>query len=268
MGTFASKTQEDYIQRLDLYSEMLAACLAVLSLLALFGGASTQKCFNATDCDPDICKLTYCKCSDTKPPVEKPNMPQIVYLTFNNAFTAQAEEQFYRSLFNGAYRNPDDCPLRATHFLTTSYTDYSLVNKYRNMGHEMGSNSITHRNNITYWATLPEDEWADEFVGLRKMVTQFANIPSEEITGVRAPFLQGGGDVQFNAMKRHGFTYDCSWPTRAYGYINASEALYPYTLDYKSDQDCPIEPCPKCSHPGVWVQPIIDLEDLWIGSNP
>ena len=44
--------------------------------------------------------------------------------------------------------------------------------------------------------------------------------------------------------------------------------MFPYTLDYKSKQDCPIEPCPSCSWPGVWEQPMIDLEDEWIGSNP
>ena len=44
--------------------------------------------------------------------------------------------------------------------------------------------------------------------------------------------------------------------------------MFPYTLDYKSKQDCPIEPCPHCSWPGVWEQPMIDLEDEWLGSNP
>ena len=56
--------------------------------------------------------------------------------------------------------------------------------------------------------------------------------------------------------------------TRAYGYIDAEYGLYPYTLDYASKQDCPIAPCPECSHPGVWVQPMLDLEDEWYGSNP
>ena len=44
--------------------------------------------------------------------------PQIVYLTFDDAFTAQAEEQFYRSLFDGTYKNPNGCDIRATHFIT------------------------------------------------------------------------------------------------------------------------------------------------------
>ena len=86
--------------------------------------------------------------------------------------------------------------------------------------------------------------------------------------GTRAPFLQGGGDNMFEMLSENNFNYDCSWPTRAYGYVDAENGLYPYTLDYSSIQDCPIEPCPKCSYPGTWVQPMIDLEDRWFNSNP
>ena len=57
-------------------------------------------------------------------------------------------------------------------------------------------------------------------------------------------------------------------PALRYGYLDAEYAMFPYTLDYKSKQDCPIEPCPSCSWPGVWEQPMIDLEDEWLGSNP
>ena len=44
--------------------------------------------------------------------------PQIVYITFDDAFTAQAESQFYRSLFDGTFKNPNGCDIRATHFVT------------------------------------------------------------------------------------------------------------------------------------------------------
>ena len=72
----------------------------------------------------------------------------------------------------------------------------------------------------------------------------------------------------FQMLAENNFQYDCSWPTRAYGYTDAEQGLFPYTLDYKSTQDCPIKPCPECKYPGVWVQPMTDLEDEWIGSNP
>lgn len=72
----------------------------------------------------------------------------------------------------------------------------------------------------------------------------------------------------FQMIAENNFKYDCSWPTRSFGYVDAESGLYPYTLDYSTVQDCPIKPCPKCSYPGTWVQPMIDLEDEWIGSNP
>lgn len=89
-----------------------------------------------------------------------------------------------------------------------------------------------------------------------------------KILGHRAPFLQMGGDSLFQMLAENNFEYDCSWPTRHYGYLDAEAGLFPYTMDYASIQDCPIEPCPTCSYPGLWVQPMIDLEDEWIGSNP
>ena len=40
----------------------------------------------------------------------------------------------------------------------------------------------------------------------------------------------------FQMLSENNFVYDCSWPTRQYGYIDAEYGLYPYTLDYKSKQ--------------------------------
>jgi len=107
-----------------------------------------------------------------------------------------------------------------------------------------------------------------EMVGLRKMIGQFANIPTEEIVGTRIPFLMEGGEEQFAMMQNHGFQYDCTQATQNYGYMDADRGLFPYTLDYKSVQDCPVGACPKCSYPGIWMQPMIDLEDNRFGGNP
>jgi len=135
-------------------------------------------------------------------------------------------------------------------------------------GHEIAAHSITHRNNISYWEKMDVEQWKNEMVGIRKTIAQFATLNPCEITGNRAPFLQGGGDKMFQMLYENNFDYDCSWPTRKFGYLDAAAGLYPYTMDFKTVQDCPIEPCPKCSYPGLWVQPMIDLEDDWIGSNP
>merc|ERR1719219_1150032 len=236
-----------------------------LSLLCL---TAAQTCSPAVKCDPSLCKKPDCHCSGEETIISDLDArPQIVYLTFDDGFTALAEEQFYRGLFDGTYKNPNNCSIRATHFIAHTSTDYSLVNQYWHKGHEIAAHSITHRNNLTYWETMSPEEWKTEMVGVRKMIGQFANLDPCEVKGNRAPFLQGGGDNMFSMLQNNSFLYDCSWPTRAYGYIDAEYGLYPYTLDYSTKQDCPIKPCPECSWPGVWVQPMIDLEDEWYGSN-
>merc|ERR1711976_713859 len=245
--------------------------LQFFNFVVILGVVSAQSCTQAERCDSNLCTTNNdgnCHCSGTETPYSIEHRPQIVYLTFDDGFTAIAEEKYYRGLFNGTFTNPNGCPIRATHFLTQTATDYSLVNQYWHMGHEMAAHSISHRNNVTYWSEMSPEEWKEEMVGIRKMIGQFANIPPCQVKGTRAPFLQGGGDNMFQMLSENNFVYDCSWPTRQYGYIDAEYGLYPYTLDYKTKQDCPIQPCPTRSWPGIWEQPMIDLEDEWIGSNP
>jgi hypothetical protein len=189
--------------------------------------------------------------------------PQIVYLTFDDAFTKLAMDNYYSQLFEGQFKNPNGCAIRATHFLTHQSTDYSLVNKYYAKGHEMASHSITHRSNTTYWSTLSKQGWVDEMVGMRTIISNFANVPADAITGLRVPYLQSGGDTQYAMMSENNF-YDCSRPTQAFGYMNMENGLWPFTMDYQVKMDCQIDPCPKCSFPKVWVQPMLDLEDSWL----
>ena len=69
-------------------------------------------------------------------------------------------------------------------------------------------------------------------------------------------------------MAENDFLYDASAPSRAFGYTNMQNGRWPFTYDYKSDMDCQIAPCPTCSFPGVWSQPLLDFEDNRIGENP
>jgi len=216
----------------------------------------------APPCPTDgSCKLPDCACPGSEPDVPLADRPQIVYLTYDDAFTALAEKMFYHELYTGALTNPDGCPIRATHFLTARSMDYSLVNKYHAMGHEMAAHSISHRSPPSYWKTLNESQWEDEMYGMKKMIHMYGKIPLDDIKGVRAPYLQGGGDAQYNMMKNKGFEYDCTMPSQTHGYIHMDHGWWPYTEDYSGRDVCQIEPCPRCSHPGIWNQPILDLED-------
>jgi hypothetical protein len=257
--------------------------LGLFSLLAYFtlsvnAGATTQEpqnsnCTRGEYCFDKTCELPNCRCSGDDPTYDSDyvvaSMPQIIYLTYDDGFTSIAESQFYRGLFDGTYKNPDGNAIRATHFLTHSYTDYELVNNYwRELGHEMASHSVTHRTNQDYWKGINEDGWTAEALGMRKAITQFANIPAQFIEGFRSPYLQMGGDEMFAALANSGFKYDCSWASREYGFQHLDAGLYPYTMDFESIQDCEIGPCPECDYPGFWVQPMLDLEDNWFDSNP
>ena len=57
-------------------------------------------------------------------------------------------------------------------------------------------------------------------------------------------------------MQDNGFEYDCSAPSRVFGYQNMQYGRWPFTYDWYQDMDCQIEPCPQCSFPGVWSQPM------------
>ena len=72
----------------------------------------------------------------------------------------------------------------------------------------------------------------------------------------------------YKMMADNDFLYDCSAPSRVYGYTNMKYGRWPFTYDYYSDMDCQIQPCPKCSFPGIWSQPILDFEDGRVGENP
>lgn len=89
----------------------------------------------------------------------------------------------------------------------------------------------SHRNPENWWsqnATL--EDWFDEMVGQANILNRFANIPTSEIRGMRAPFLKTGGNRQFLMLKEFGFVYDSSIKSS----FSNDNPLWPYTLDYKT----------------------------------
>jgi len=76
-----------------------------------------------------------------------------------------------------------------------------------------------------------------------------------QIKGMRAPFLQIGGDNMYNVLKQANFQWECSRPTLNF----RKPGLWPYTNDYQSSQDCQIGPCPVGEYRGLWTVPMIDM---------
>lgn len=111
--------------------------------------------------------------------------------------------------------------------------------------------------NQTYWREATPQDLLEEFGGQKTIISTFANIPPEDITGVRTPQLQLEGDVSIDAYVASDLSYDNSWPTLT------SEHILPYTLNYASTQKCVVTmTCPTEAHEGFWVAPITNIKGV------
>lgn len=213
----------------------------------------------AVACDPAVCQPPACRCAATSMDGGKTpsaEIPQLVTLTFDDAVTALNYKYFERALSNRF--NPDGCPAAATFFVSHEYTDYSKVHALWAAGHEIALHSVTHNYLGEHWKSITVDGLIAEFGDQLEIMEHFANLDTEEIRGMRMPLFQLSGNNSFDAMRWLGLEYDSSWPSQDY----MTAGLWPYSLEYKSIQDCPIGPCPNASLPDVWVNPILDWEDM------
>ncbi|CAH0598269.1 unnamed protein product [Chrysodeixis includens] len=231
---------------------------SVVLLFVCVAAAVADESVLAEDCDEELCKLPDCRCSSTNIPggLAPRDTPQFVTVTFDDGVNNQ-NILTYREVLYGR-KNSNNCPAGATFYVSHEYTNYQFVNELYNQGYEIALHSISHQTPQTYWATASYDALKEEFADQRVLTAHFANIPMDAIKGVRLPFLQMSGDTSFKVMSDFGLVYDCSWITNNY----SDPALWPYTLKYKSIQDCVVPPCPTGSIPNTWVQPMVSWTDL------
>jgi len=232
--------------------KILAALLSVL-FLNLAASSNVKE-----SCNPAECVAPDCRCFSQSPPdgLHPEDIPQLVFLTFDEAITKTNMVNYSSILHNR--KNPNDCPVTMTFFVTHDSNDYTFTHQLFYTGNEIASASISHSTPAQTWASKTVEEWTDELGGMRQTLAKFANIPIASIQGERAPFLQTSGDVTFQAMQKSGLKWDCSYPTIKY----SEPAAFPYTMDYGFAQDCQIEPCPTSTYPGVWNVPMIVLRDV------
>ncbi|XP_026735424.1 uncharacterized protein LOC113499228 [Trichoplusia ni] len=231
------------------------------SVVLLFVGAAVavaEEVVLAKDCDVELCKLPDCRCSSTNIPGDllPRDTPQFVTVTFDDGVNNLNIMTYREVLYNR--KNSNGCPAGATFYVSHEYTNYQFVNELYNQGYEIALHSISHQTPQTYWATASYNSLKEEFADQRVLTSHFANIPMDAIKGVRLPFLQMSGDTSFQVMSDFGLVYDCSWITNNY----SDPALWPYTLEYKSTQDCVVPPCPTASIPKTWVMPMVSWTDL------
>ncbi|KAJ3650694.1 hypothetical protein Zmor_016776 [Zophobas morio] len=221
----------------------------------------------AEECNSSVCTLeNNCACTTGKSPISPfEDTPRLVSLTFSEAVTEDLYDNLWEPLlFNR--KNPDGAPISGTFFVPHEYTNYYIVHDLYINGFEIGVNSITSNYSELYWATASVDTLIQEFEGQRTIISHFANIPKEDIVGVRTPQLQLQGDVSISSYVASGFEYDSSWSS------DSRFDVYPYTLDYKSTQECRTgTTCPVESHPGFWIAPIVDRQGCggmdWMDCN-
>jgi len=205
----------------------------------------------ASKCDPNICRLPSCYCGGTSVPggLSREDIPQFVLLTFDDAVNS-LNQQFFKNLFTRSRTNPNQCPIKATFYISHEWTDYSQVQDLYADGHEVASHTVTHSDGKGF----DEVKWADEVIGMAEMLVRYAGVNPKDIKGMRAPFLQVGGDAMFSTLRRYGLYYDSSMST--------AQKSWPYTLEYRMPHSCSVKPCPTESHPGMWEIPMPTIKDV------
>ena len=214
---------------------------------------------NPSVCSSQTCRLPKCFCAGKEAPrqMDPGALPQMVMFTFDDAVNEQVYD-YYEELFPEDILNPNGCPVSITFFISHNWTDYNMVKELYDRGHEIGSHSITHRMPQSWWRYGPAEDWEREIQGQRENLAQLASIPEEEIRGMRAPFLDTGGDEQYKMMEKHGFEYDASFMTGPHDKGGA----WPFTLDFvPSWEYCTNLNCPKERHPRIWEVPL----NRWVG---
>ncbi|XP_014668534.1 PREDICTED: uncharacterized protein LOC106809829 [Priapulus caudatus] len=105
---------------------------------------------------------------------------------------------------------------------------------------------------------MSDREMSAEYRDQRVMFDIFSGIPPNEITGVRAAYLQTKGNDFMRRMQNDEFTWDSSYATD-----RINPATWPYTFDYLDTTGCAVRPCVTEPVPGMWEIPLVD----WIDTN-
>ena len=93
--------------------------------------------------------------------------------------------------------------------------------------------------------SFSKNQWFKEIQGQRQLLHLYGGVNIKDIRGMRSPYLQGGGNTQFEMLYEANFTYDATMPI-----FENDPPFWPFTLDYAINHECVITPCPNNSFPG------------------
>lgn len=137
-------------------------------------------------------------------------------------------------------QNPNGCKATATFFVSHEYTQYEMAQALYHNRHHIADHTISHRTPSSWWKNATYGQWTDEIVGQREILRKWGQVNEDDVVGFRAPFLQIGGNTMYQVLFDNKFLYDSSMPTQQF----IDPPMWPYTLDYRSTQECVIPPCP------------------------
>ncbi|KAH9415740.1 chitin binding [Dermatophagoides pteronyssinus] len=207
---------------------------------------------NAERCTEQQCHLPYCRCGSSTIPdgLKSKDIAQLVMITFDDSIN-ELNWELYQEIFSNRF-NPNGCPILGTFYVSHEWTDYSQVQNLYSIGHEMASHTITH----SFGDKFSKEKWLNEVNGQREILSLYGGVKYEDVRGMRAPFLQPGGNRQYEMLYDANFTYDSSLPV-----FENNPPYWPYTFDYAMSHDCMITPCPSKSFPGLWEVGMVMLID-------
>ncbi|TPX47218.1 hypothetical protein SeLEV6574_g02769 [Synchytrium endobioticum] len=222
---------------------LLILCTTALVLLVSFAVPAQAQLRSGYRCDPNACKAPTCKCPSTQAPWNPTStkLPMLATLTFDDAINSVVLPSILGTL--GNHTNPNGCPLSATFFVSTQYTDFSLVQQFYAAGHEIAVHTVHHYS----------DPSSDEIESALTAISKWAGIPQSKIRGFRTPFLNYTTSTFQSLLANGHFLYDSSMPTGAV-------PVWPHTLDNGFALDCVTGTCdPTAKFPGLWEVAMSDL---------
>jgi len=108
---------------------------------ALFMAGMTQA---QNACNPAQCIFPACLCPSASPPkgMDPKTVPQFFTLTYDDAI--QAPTVPVAASLMTPHRNPNGCPIKATWFAQTLYSDFALIQQWYAAGNEVADHTMNH----------------------------------------------------------------------------------------------------------------------------
>ncbi|XP_052788900.1 chitin deacetylase 8-like [Mya arenaria] len=226
------------------------ACLFLAVFLGLIGTVHGLYC--KRDCHPPKCS-----CPQYNYPMNREDIPQMVYFGFDDAVNVMVSA-LYDRIFTENRTNPNGCPAKMTLFVSHKYTDYRRVKNFHENGHEIGVHSVTHS------VIGNENLLRQEAKKQKDILMSRAGIPEKDIVGWRSPFLKPASVNQPKILKELGYEYDITYTyTRTH---MSSPKPWPFTLDSGWPFRCATRPCARTRVKGFWTVPVeglMDFKDLY-----